>query len=213
MAPRPLPPLRKGPRWHIHLSVLALTYVLSVNIGVRKHGGDPFPLSIRRLPEKTFALLALGMHSLKHVWSSDCENPIPIIREAALAEGVPVSYALSIARAESGYRSHSISSTGAMGLMQLMPGTARAYGVIDPFDPEDNARGAARYIKDLWSRYRGDRMRVAAAYNAGAGRVPRKGKMLVPASTLGYASRVVKHEQRQPAALMPVPIPLAVTTP
>lgn len=213
MPPRS-PSFRKGPRWHVRLSVLALTYVLAVNIGVRKHGGDAFPLSIRRLPEKTHALLALGMHQIKHVWSSDCENPIPIIRQAALAEGVPVSYALSIARHESGFRSHVISSTGAMGLMQLMPATARAYGVMDPFDPEDNARGASRFLKELWARYRGDRMRVAAAYNAGMGRVPRTGRMLVPASTLGYARRVVKHDRRTAASEpMALPIPLSVMPP
>jgi soluble lytic murein transglycosylase-like protein len=209
MASIPPPRKRKGPRWHVRLSLLALAYVMAVNWGVRKHGGDSFLLSVQRLPEKTLALFSLATHSVKHAWNSDCENPIPIISQAAAAEGIPAAYALSIARAESGFRSHSISSTGAMGLMQLMPRTARAYGVVDPFDPEDNARGAARYLKDLWTRYRGDRKRVAAAYNAGMTRVPRKGPMAVPASTLSYVSTVVKHERAAAELLLPLPIPLA----
>jgi hypothetical protein len=188
---------KKGLRLHVRLSLLALAYVLAVNGGVRHFGADSFPLSLVRLPEKTLALFALGLHSIKHVWNSDCSEPVPIITQAAIAQGIPVPFALAIARAESGFRSHSISSTGAMGLMQLMPQTARKHGVIDPFDPTDNARGATRFLSELWQQYHGDRLRIAAAYNAGAGRVPRgHGRMQVPASTLGYAARVVKHDRQ-----------------
>jgi hypothetical protein len=198
---------KKGVRLHVRISLLVLAYVLCVNGAVRRFGADSCPLSLLRLPEKTFALLALGLHSVKHVWSSDCAEPVPFITEAALAEGIPVPFALAIARAESGFRSHSISSTGAMGLMQLMPQTARSHGVIDPFDPKDNARGAARFLRELWTHYRGDRRRVAAAYNAGSGRVPRGGgQMRVPASTLGYAARVVRQDRKTSAQALRQPV-------
>jgi soluble lytic murein transglycosylase-like protein len=84
-----------------------------------------------------------------------------------------------------------------MGVMQLMPATAARNGVVDPFDPQDNARGAARYLRTLWDRYRGDKRRIAAAYNAGEGLVPRRGQLRVPTSTLGYAGQVVKLDRRK----------------
>ncbi|MET0384589.1 MAG: transglycosylase SLT domain-containing protein, partial [Polyangiales bacterium] len=173
--------------------ILPIAYVVCLNHTVRRFGGDAHLLSIVRISEKTSALARLGLHSVKHLWSDACDDTAPYVRQAAQAEGIPVSFALSIAKHESGFRSHSISSTGAMGVMQLMPATALHHGVSDPFDPEDNARGAARYIKALWTRYKGDRMRVAAAYNAGEGAVPRHGKMRVPSSTIGYAASVAKH--------------------
>jgi soluble lytic murein transglycosylase-like protein len=91
--------------------------------------------------------------------------------------------------------------------MQLMPQTARSHGVIDPFDPKDNARGATRFLHELWTHYGGDRRRVAAAYNAGSGRVPRgRGEMRVPASTLGYAARVMRHDRKTSAQALRQPI-------
>jgi soluble lytic murein transglycosylase-like protein len=79
--------------------------------------------------------------------------------------------------------------------MQLMPQTARENGVLDPFDPQDNARGALSFIGTLWKRYRGDRMRIAAAYNAGPARVAQRGALRLPAETRGYAARVVAHSK------------------
>lgn len=192
-APRKRIRLRRW-RWFL---IVPCIYVLGVNYAVRRFGGDPHPLSVLRMSEKSSALARLALHSVRHLWSHACEDTERIVREAARSEGVPVSFALAIARAESGFRSHSISSTGAMGVMQLMPSTAARHGVIDPFDPEDNARGAARYLHALWDRYRGDKRRVAAAYNAGEGLVPRRGQLRVPTSTLGYASQVVKLDGRR----------------
>jgi hypothetical protein len=178
------------------VAFIAVAYVLGLNCTVRHFGGDAFPLSIVRLPEKTQAVAMLGLHSFKHIWNSHCDDPKPFVVEAARARGIPVSFALSIAKTESNFRSHSISSTGAMGVMQLMPNTARENGVSDPFDPQDNARGAAAFIESLWKRYRGNRMRVAAAYNAGPARVALTGAMKLPKETQGYAKRVVARDQR-----------------
>jgi hypothetical protein len=193
------------------LLLIPVAYVLVVNHTVRRFGGDPHPLSVLRMSEKTSALLRLGLHSVRHLWSDDCSDTEPFVRKAARAAGVPESFALAVARAESGFRSHSISSTGAMGVMQLMPATALRHGVIDPFDPEDNARGAARYLADLWRRYGGDRVRVAAAYNAGEGAVPRRGPMHVPGSTLSYASRVAKHAAPRKEPVECLSDPLVIT--
>ena len=184
-------------------AALVLAYVVGLNCTVRRFGGDSNPLSLMRLPEKTQAVLMLGAHSFRHLWSDRCEDPQRFVIEAAQEQGIPVAFALSIARVESGFKPHSISSTGAMGLMQLMPQTARANGVLDPFDPQDNARGALSFISTLWKRYRGDRMRIAAAYNAGPGRVSQRGALRVPPETRGYAARVVG---RSKAPLAPLAV-------
>jgi hypothetical protein len=202
---------RKRYRWLLFVPV---AYVLIVNHSVRRFGGDPHPLSVLRLSEKSGALARLALHSVRHLWNSDCRNTEPFVRRAARAAGIPESFAVSVARAESGFRSHSISSTGAMGVMQLMPRTASSFGVVDPFDPEDNAGGGTRYLAALWQRYRGDRMRVAAAYNAGERGVPKKGAMRVPGSTLSYAAHVTqlsKRERSRPAAIDCLTSPLVIT--
>jgi hypothetical protein len=201
---------KKRLRLHVRVMLFALAYVLCLNLAVRRYGADSNPLSVLRMPEKSLALLKLGLHSVKHLWSSDCDDTSPFVTQAAREEGVPVSFALAIAKAESGFRSHSISSTGAMGVMQLMPRTARNYGVFDPFDPEDNARGGARYLSELWKTYHGDRLRVASAYNAGSGGVPRRGPLHVPAETRSYAARVARHERAATAALLRQPLALTV---
>lgn len=199
---------RKRYRW---LLLIPLAYVVVINHSVRRFGGDPHLFSVLRMSEKSGALLRLGLHSVRHLWSDACLDTRPFVRAAARAEGIPESFALAIAKAESGFRSHSISSTGAMGVMQLMPRTATQHGVIDPFDPRDNTRGAARYLKTLWQRYRGDRRRVAAAYNAGERGVPRRGALHVPSSTLSYAARVVRHDQHHPQPIDCLSAPLVIT--
>ncbi len=192
------------------IAFIALASLLGLNCTVRSFGGDAHPLSVRRIPEKLQAVALLGVHSVKHLWNDHCNDTVPFVIEAARERGIPITFALSIARSESSFRSHSISSTGAMGVMQLMPATARDNGVADPFDPRDNARGATRFLETLWKRYRGDRMRIAAAYNAGPGRVARHGAMQVPTSTRSYAARVVRSARStEIARLAGAPLTLA----
>lgn len=204
------PAVKRRKRFVTRVVFGVLLYVLTVNFAVRRHGGDANPLSFLRLYEKSTALARLGLHSVKHLWSKACLDTTPYVVAAARDEGVPVSFALAIARTESGLRSHSISSTGAMGVMQLMPATAAAHGVFDPFDPEDNARGAARYIAELWRRYHGDRMRIAAAYNAGSSGVPLRGRLRVPSTTMSYANTVVKNDRHVVSPVVRLTTPIVI---
>lgn len=92
-------------------------------------------------------------------------------------EGVDPALLKSIAKAESGFRPEVTSPKGAKGLMQLMPATAKRFGV-EPgkeYEPETNIRGGAKYLKFLSGKYKGDTTRVIAAYNAGEGNVDRYG--------------------------------------
>jgi soluble lytic murein transglycosylase-like protein len=77
----------------------------------------------------------------------------------------------SVIRVESNYNPYAISPKGAMGLMQLIPRTARRFGVSDTFEPEQNIEGGVRYLKYLMQLYNGDERLALAAYNAGEGAV------------------------------------------
>ena len=94
-----------------------------------------------------------------------------IVDEAAARHGVERCLAHAIVAYESAYWPNAISTTGAMGLMALMPETAAALGLRDPFDPAENVDGGVRRLRDLLAAVGGDVERAAAAYNAGLPRV------------------------------------------
>jgi soluble lytic murein transglycosylase-like protein len=91
----------------------------------------------------------------------------PLVNSYALAHGVPAELIHSVIKIESNYDEKAVSPKGAMGLMQLMPETARYYGVRNPFDPEENIKGGVLYLKDLIRLFKGQTNLVLAAYNAG----------------------------------------------
>jgi len=95
--------------------------------------------------------------------------------------------------AESGCDPKAVSKRGARGLMQLMPATARQYGVRNVFDPEQNIRAGSQYLRDLTDRYQNDLELVLAAYNAGPAAVDQHGGRIPPwKETLEYVPHVLK---------------------
>jgi soluble lytic murein transglycosylase-like protein len=100
----------------------------------------------------------------------------------------------AVIRAESAYDHTAVSSAGAQGLMQLMPGTAARYGVKDSFNPADNVRGGAAYLRDLLDMFDQDLRLALAGYNAGENAVIKHGRRIPPYDeTQNYVRIVLRH--------------------
>ncbi len=120
-----------------------------------------------------------------------------VVDAAARAHGVDAALVHAVITAESGYDPNAVSRKGASGLMQLMPATARRYGVRDVFDPRENVQGGVRYLKDLLAMFDGDLRLALAGYNAGENAVIRAGRRIPPyAETQGYVPRVIDFYHR-----------------
>lgn len=117
----------------------------------------------------------------------------PHIRQVAAETGVPARLIKAVAIVESSLDPRAVSHKGAQGLMQLMPQTARQYGVTDPFDPLQNLRAGSTHLGRLLERYDGDLTLALAAYNAGAGAVRRHGGVPNYPETKDYVRKV--HER------------------
>jgi soluble lytic murein transglycosylase-like protein len=128
------------------------------------------------------------------------------IGAAARQQNLDVALITAVARTESGLDNRAVSSKGAVGVMQLMPGTAQALGV-DPTDPADNVRGGAAYLRQLLRRYDGDIVKTLAAYNAGPGAVDRHNGAPQYRETQGYISAVL---ERMAQSVVPVAPPSAL---
>lgn len=114
-------------------------------------------------------------------------------KAAAKKYNVSESLLKAIAKAESNFNANDVSSSGAMGVMQLMPFTAESLGVKDPFDPEQNIMGGAKCIAQKLKEFDGDVKLALAAYNAGSGAVKRCGGM--PSYTKSYVSKVLSYKE------------------
>ncbi len=120
-----------------------------------------------------------------------------LIEQAAFRHGLDPALLHAVIQAESSYNPVAVSHKGAMGLMQLMPGTASRYGVRDPYDPEDNISGGARYLRDLLGMFRSDVRLAVAAYNAGERNVMKYGYQIPPfEETRNYVSKVLDYYYR-----------------
>ena len=122
----------------------------------------------------------------------DIERYANIIKTASRAYGVEASLVHAVISAESSYNQYAVSRTGAMGLMQLMPETARRYGVQNMMDPTENIHGGVRYLRDLLAMFKGRVDLAIAAYNAGENAVIRHGHKIPPyAETRHYVPKVL----------------------
>src|SRR5579863_85255 len=113
-----------------------------------------------------------------------------IVRDAAARHQVDPALVKAVISTESGWNTQAVSRKGAVGLMQLVPGTAQRFGVGNPFDPAQNVEGGTSYLKSLLDRYDNDLPKTLAAYNAGEGAVDRSGGVPHYAETQRYVQKV-----------------------
>ena len=112
------------------------------------------------------------------------------IEQAAARHNVDPNLVRAVVKVESNFNPNALSRKGAMGLMQLMPSTARQLKVKNPFDPEQNVDAGVRHLKQLLESYGGDIKLTLAAYNAGAGAVARSSGVPHFAETQNYVRRI-----------------------
>ena len=117
---------------------------------------------------------------------------LDIVKDAAEKNNIAKSLLLAVIKVESDFDANAVSPKGAMGLMQLMPGTADDLGVKDPFDPRENIQGGAKYLSDCINNLMDLKLGLAA-YNAGPNLVARLKKIPSITETQNYVENVMKH--------------------
>jgi soluble lytic murein transglycosylase-like protein len=141
-----------------------------------------------------------GAKELSSGTTGDVKNPAlsakasdydDIIKEASQKYGVDEKFIKAIIQQESGFNPNATSWVGAMGLMQLMPETARGLGVKNGYDPKDNIMGGVKYIKEQLDRFGNDKEKALAAYNAGPGAVTKHGGIPPYQETRNYVKNIM----------------------
>lgn len=116
---------------------------------------------------------------------------LSMIDKVAKKHGVDEKLVRALVRQESGFNPNATSHCGAMGLMQLMPSTAKGLGVTDAYNPVQNVEGGVKYLKSMLNKYNGNVILALAAYNAGPGAVDKYGTVPPYAETQNYVKSIL----------------------
>ena len=151
-------------------------------------------VSPRVVHERVIAPMPVGLETPEAPEPAPAKAPPSNFREAvdriAARNQLPPLLVHSVIKVESNYNPNAISPKGALGLMQLIPATARRFGVSNAFNPVENVEGGAKYLRYLLDLYKGDYRLALAAYNAGEGAVAKHGGVPPYAETVNYLQQV-----------------------
>jgi hypothetical protein len=167
------------------LAVFALPGSSSAQIYSWRDGNGHLVLSNRKPvigePEQSYAVpKAESVRTTRYVAAERGRVYEELISEHARLNGVRPDLVRAVMQVESAFNPYARSPKGAMGLMQLMPATARQFGVRNPFNPVENVRAGVAYLRELLDRYQNDEELALAAYNAGPGAVDQHGQSVPP---------------------------------
>jgi len=164
--------------------------------GIERFSNIPDDRRYRMLLRDRLAPANAALRTPRGIFAQPCEaRPFHSAVEAASrTTGVEVALLHAVISVESGYRQNAVSPSGATGLMQLMPATARRYGLRDARDPAANIRAGASYLRDLLAMFDNNLELALAAYNAGENAVLRFGRNIPPyGETRRYVPLVLAH--------------------
>lgn len=194
---------------------VGLAYLDGRGVAADRSRAKAWLMVARHRGHREAARLLPALASAPSVGAGRCPAPLrrtvaPPPEIVALTDGIARRFGLdpalvlAVMAVESGFRADAVSPADAQGLMQLIPQTALRFGVRDAFDPRQNIEGGARYLRWLLSLFRGDVVRVLAAYNAGEGAVERYGGVPPYAETEAYVAKVTalyphRHHPFEPA--------------
>lgn len=177
---------------------LADVYSFTDSAGIAYFSNVPvdsrYKLIIELSPDAV-AVAAPKEHAID--WLARSAQYDEVIKGAAHDATIQAQLVRAVIAVESGFNPRAVSKKGAIGLMQLQPATARRYGVKNIYDPEENVRAGAHYLRDLLARFDSNMELALAAYNAGEEAVERYGRHVPPfRETLAYVPSVMKVYQR-----------------
>lgn len=167
---------------------------------------QPFQEVLKSTAQSQFGSLLTNMPAVTSVNAQISQGPelrgyaqaskpqlLQMISKIAHKHGVDEKLVKAVIQQESGFNTNARSHCGAMGLMQLMPGTAKTLGVTDAYNPVQNVDGGVRHLKWLLSKYNGNIILALAAYNAGSGAVDKYDGVPPYPETQNYVKKILKN--------------------
>ena len=173
-------------------TALATVYTFTDASGITHFTNVPSDPRYAGVARASFRALTYKSVKTSSGYPTASDRYAPLVKKAAREHSLDQALLQAMIAAESGFDPYAVSPKGAVGLMQLMPETARRYGVHNLYDPAENIQGGAKYLRDLMRKFNNDLSLTLAAYNAGEDAIIQYGHRIPPyRETLQYVPRVL----------------------